>query len=231
MRLNEYDIQLSAEELAHQQHRELVGGLWNDLGQLQFDFMRERGGLLPEMRMLDLGCGCFRGGIHFLRYLQAGNYYGIDVNQSLVEAGFTVELPHAGLASVLDRDHIRVTDNFDAAPFGVRFDRILAVSVWTHLPLNHIQRCLSAVSRVLAPDGVFFSSIFFCPPEKDLLAPVTHQPGGIVSYRDQDPYHSRLDDFDFLIHQARMPLRMEWIGDWEHPRNQQMLAFYHTGNV
>jgi SAM-dependent methyltransferase len=224
MRINEYDKCLSVDEITQGQHREYVGGLWDELGFLQLEFMRTVGGLQPEMQLLDLGCGCFRGGIHFIPYLQHGHYYGLDVNASLIEAGFTVELPRAHLS--LPRDHVVVTDDFDASSFGVRFDRVLAVSLWTHLTLNHIQRSLHAVNRVLAPGGVFYSSIFLCPEGEDLLAPCQHPLGGIVSYRDHDPYHYRLKDFEFLLRQIDLPLRMEWIGDWGHPRNQQMLAFH-----
>jgi SAM-dependent methyltransferase len=169
--------------------------------------------------------------VQFLRYLQAGNYYGIDVNTSLVEAGFSLELPKVGLGSSLSRDHVRVTEDFDASGFGVRFDRVIAVSLWTHLPLNHIQRSLAAVSRVLAPGGIFFSSLFHCPAGQDLLAPLVHQPGGIISHRDRDPYHYRPEDIAFLIDQLRLPLRMEWIGEWGHPRAQQMVAFHFAGGA
>ncbi len=38
------------------QHREVIGGLWDEMGQLQLEFMRLHG-LLPQHRLLDLGCG------------------------------------------------------------------------------------------------------------------------------------------------------------------------------
>ena len=224
MAINIYNTQLTEDAIAQDQHRESVGGLWNELGRLQFEFLRDVGGLRPEMYLLDLGCGCFRGGVHLIPYLCPGHYYGLDANQSLLEAGLTIELPKAGLS--LSRDHVLVRDDFDARSFSVNFDRVLAVSVWTHLPLNHIQRSLDEVSRVLAPGGILYASFFLCPEDQDLLSPYGHPIGDIVSYRDRDPYHQRLDDFEFLIRQAGLPLRMEYLGDWGHPRNQFMLALH-----
>ena len=69
------DPAIVASQVRAGQHREMIGGLWDEMGQLQFDFMCARG-LLPEHRLLDLGCGALRGGVHFARYLQPGKYYG-----------------------------------------------------------------------------------------------------------------------------------------------------------
>ena len=57
------------------QHRDVIGGLWEELGQLQLDFMI-REGLKPHHKLLDIGCGSLRGGIHYIRYLDVGNYVG-----------------------------------------------------------------------------------------------------------------------------------------------------------
>ena len=73
------------------QHREVIGGLWDEMGRLQLEFMRAQG-LQPQHRLLDLGCGSLRAGIHFVRYLDAGRYYGLDHNQSLLDAGYGTEL-------------------------------------------------------------------------------------------------------------------------------------------
>ena len=46
-------------------HREQVGGLWDEIGALQIDFLRAQG-LRPGDTLLDVGCGCLRGGVHFV---------------------------------------------------------------------------------------------------------------------------------------------------------------------
>ncbi len=120
-------------------HRRHVGGDWEEIGTLQFSYLVQSG-LQPSHYLLDIGCGSLRGGIHFVRYLEDGHYYGIDRQQWLLDAGVKVELPQAGLA---DRTvHLLCRDDFDVTSFGVQFDYALAQSVFTHLPWNTI----SAVS-------------------------------------------------------------------------------------
>jgi len=56
-------------------HWGAVGGLWREIGQLQFRLMVDEG-LTPRHRLLDVGCGSMRGGVHFIRHLDAGHYVG-----------------------------------------------------------------------------------------------------------------------------------------------------------
>lgn len=221
MPFNRYERRrLKPEQVDAGVHRKSVGGMWEEIGKLQFDYMVDSAGLRPEMTLLDLGCGALRGGVHFIEYLDPGNYYGLDLNESLIEAGYSVELPKAGLGGKLERDHLLVTDDFDATSFGVAFDRVLAISVWTHLPLNHIQRSLHAVSKVLKPEGLFYATLFLCPDHDLLMEPIVHEPGGVTTHRDRDPFHYAWED---LLHVCRpLELEAELIGDWSHPRAQQI---------
>src|SRR5438128_11168021 len=67
-------------------HRQQVGGLWEKIGELQFRFLVDEG-LAPQHHLLDVGCGSLRGGVHFIKYLESTNYYGIDKNSDLLAAG------------------------------------------------------------------------------------------------------------------------------------------------
>ena len=86
-----YDLSAGAEARRRQRPRQEVGGLWDQVGRLQLDFLRGRG-LEPEARLLDVGCGCLRGGVHLVEYLSPGRYYGIDISPALLEVGYDVEL-------------------------------------------------------------------------------------------------------------------------------------------
>ena len=44
-------------------------------------------GLLPGSKVLDIGCGCLRGGYWLIHFLEQGNYCGIEPNQDMVNAG------------------------------------------------------------------------------------------------------------------------------------------------
>jgi SAM-dependent methyltransferase len=201
-------------------HRERVGGLWDEIGRLQIDFLRGQG-LRPGDRLLDVGCGSLRGGVHFVRFLEPGRYYGIDKDADLVRAGVEIELPRAGLAGRLDADHLLVTDAFEGARFGVSFDVAWAQSLFTHLRAPDIRRCLEQTARCVRPGGRFFATFFECG--EDVAAPVTHHPGGVTTRHDQDPYHYRFRDLVALC--SDLPWRAVNVGDWSHPRAQRMARF------
>src|SRR6516165_1422491 len=106
-------------------HREAVGGLWEDMGRLQLDFLTSQG-LKPEHKLLDIGCGSMRGGVHFVSYLEKGNYSGVDRDRALLDAG-RIELESHGLlwkAPLL----AEITD-FGLVRLGARFDFLLAQSL------------------------------------------------------------------------------------------------------
>jgi len=216
--INKYNRQLSRDEIEAGIHRTMVGGMWDKIGPLQFDFLRARG-LKPGHRFLDIGCGALRGGIHAIEYLERGNYYGLDMNQSLIEAGRR-ELQIAGLEHKNPR--LALNDRFELGLFEQKFEYLLALSVFTHLFANHIIRCLAEVRKVLAPEGRFFAT-FFLAPHSVHLAPIVHLPGGIKTEYDRDPYHYSPDEIRAMAKLAN--LSVEIIGDWDHPRAQQMLVF------
>jgi SAM-dependent methyltransferase len=205
-------------------HRERVGGLWDEIGRLQFEFL-VREGLQPSDYLLDVGCGCLRGGIHFVRYLRRGRYFGIDYDQSLLDAGLGVELVRAGLARDLPPDHLMCTDTFDASPFGVTFDLALAQSLFTHLPPAQVVSCLTAVARVVRRGGRFFAT-FFEAPEGAAATCLHHSPGGMMTFAGQDPYHYRRSELVALA--TGLPWLPRYLGDWNHPRAQRMFCFERT---
>jgi ubiquinone/menaquinone biosynthesis C-methylase UbiE len=211
---------LSNEEANAGLHRESVGGMWDEIGKLQFDFILNQG-LKPEMKFVDIGCGCFRGGVHFLRYLNSGNYYGIDMNSSLIDAGYQQELDVTN-RNKLPQKNLLVNDHFELYLLGVEFEFALAQSVFTHLPLNHIRRCLFELAKCVKQGGKFYATFFECSSES-LYTLTTHQPGGIITSMDSDPYHYQLQDFFWLI--KGLPWTLSYIGDWKHPRGQKMLSF------
>jgi hypothetical protein len=211
-----YDRQLTPEEILAGEHRAFVGGLWSELGELQFQFLRQNG-LSPEHKLLDIGCGALRGGIPIIEYLDPCNYYGVDLNASLIEAG-KHELNQRGLSS--KQSHLLVNDRFEFDRFGTSFDFAIAQSVFTHLDMNLIIRCLVQTRKVLKADGRFFAT-FFLAPSPGHLAPIKHHPGGITTNFDSDPFHYSFCEIEWLADISGLSARL--IGDWNHPRNQMMI--------
>jgi SAM-dependent methyltransferase len=193
-----------------------VGGYWDRVGKLQLEFLIANG-LEPGARFLDLGCGSLRAGIHLVDYLESGNYYGIDIDEELLTAGYTLELsPEQRLK--LPRDHLRRTDRFDV-DFGVSFDHAIAQSVFTHLPLNHIRLCLYRVAAHMNVGGKFFVTFREAPPDFPLDGVLRRGKG--TRYTERDPFWYWRSDIEWAASFA--PWRFRYIGDWGHPRNQHMV--------
>lgn len=215
---NEYVQELNDAQITRRDYRTLVGGLWAEVGRLQFEFLAGLG-LQPSDRLLDVGCGALRGGVHFMRYLEPGNYYGIDRNASLIRAGVEIEMPEAQVSD--RRPQLLVDDGFGFDRFPVKFRWAIAQSVFTHLPSTDIQLCLVRISEALEVGGRFFAT-YFPAPERHALGPVRHR-GGATTFLAADPYHQHFTLYQYLV--QGLPLSVRNVGDWNHPRGQHMLEF------
>jgi SAM-dependent methyltransferase len=206
-------------------YKAAVGGMWEKMGTLQFDFLQAQG-LTPGHCFLDVGCGSLRGGLHFVRYLDRGHYFGIDASADLLEAG-RVELKRAGLEQ---KCPILVTmADFDLSLLHRTFDYALAQSVFTHLPLNSIMRCLANMEGALVEGGRFYATFFENPGGKLGLIPAIHhcEDCTLTTFYDRDPYHYDFGTFEFICQGTK--LKAEQIGEWGHPRDQRMMAFVKKG--
>jgi SAM-dependent methyltransferase len=72
-------------------HATLGGNLrkgdWWDAGVGTFERYRRLFAIEPDKKVVDYGCGSLRVGAHFIRYLDPGKYFGLDVTTGLVETG------------------------------------------------------------------------------------------------------------------------------------------------
>jgi len=219
--MNDYERQLNQQELQQGQHREFVGGLWDTIGELQFQFLLKQG-LSKNGNLIDIGCGCLRGGVRLIKYLDKGRYYGIDINESLLDAGYDCELVKYQLQDRLPRENLLTDTEFAFWRFGVQFETAFAHSLFTHLSLNHIRLCLIELAKVLKPDGKFFATFFECQDPHPLEKELVHTPGNVITHLAADPYHYRLEDIYFVADMSCWEVR--YIGNWNHPRNQKMLC-------
>jgi SAM-dependent methyltransferase len=192
------------DRLVKQDPHAAVGGLWDVIGPLQFEYLRDHG-LAPHHRMLDIGCGTLRGGRHFIRYLEPGCYTGFDISPQAI--AFAKQLVvDEGLA---DRRPRLVVSKRPALNFadvaGERYDVLLAQSVFTHLPARNIADCFAHVGLVLADDGTFWFTFF----------------EGETPTSRAFQFHYPFDFFAELA--ARHRFRVELMTDYPHPRRQKMV--------
>jgi SAM-dependent methyltransferase len=136
---------------------EAVGGRWDEIGSLQFQFLKDEG-LRPDHRLLDFGCGCLRGGLHFIRYLEPGHYFGVDISSEVIAAGRRF-LAEQDLAHQVPTLKIVTESTFDW--FGdASFDVVLAQSVFTHMRPADLESVFAHVPRVMGPGSVFYATCF-----------------------------------------------------------------------
>jgi len=215
------DSELIGRQVQNGRHRELIGGLWEELGELQLGFLKGRG-MQPHHAVIDVGAGSFRAGVKLVPYLDAGNYYAIDGQPMLLAAGYAREIEPAGLAARFPRSNYAVTSAFDISSFGRVFDFGIAQSVFTHMPLNRLNACLLALAPHFRSFGAFYVTVFL-GSEASPASPRTQVPG-IISHPDRDPYHTTIGALRALA--GQLPgWSLTVIGDWAHPRNQQMVCF------
>ena len=208
----QHGLVLEDEDIEAGRHRRLVGGKWEEIGRVQFDWLVGQG-LQPEHYVLDVGCGALRAGLWLVPYLEPVRYFGIDINPSLVRAGLW-ELEQSGLAERCPPSSIRVTDDFEC-DFGVEFDFAVAQSLFTHIPLVAIDRCLRRVAGPMKPGGRLFASYNGLPPGRRLSRPST-----------RDPFRHAYDD---LAAAGAPEWEPRYIEDWGHPRGMKMIEYRRTG--
>jgi SAM-dependent methyltransferase len=132
-----------------------IGGLWDEMGKLQFEFLVGKG-LRPDHALLDIGCGTLRGGRHFIKYLNVGNYTGMDISPKAIDYGNRL-VEAEGLSEKRPRVVVSKNRDLKFAEFnGEVFDFLLAQSVFTHLKPEHIEECFRYICRIMRSDSAFF---------------------------------------------------------------------------
>jgi cyclopropane fatty-acyl-phospholipid synthase-like methyltransferase len=128
---------------------------WEKKRQFQLQFLRQMG-LLPQHRILDIGCGTLRGGLPLIDYLEAGNYHGVDVREHVLNEG-RQELVESGLEWKSPTLHH--TPSLQSFTLTQTFDFVWGFSVLIHMPDIEVSNCFGLVANVLAPSGHFFANV------------------------------------------------------------------------
>lgn len=191
-------------------HREYIGGHWEEIGTLQFDFLKSKG-LKPDSYLLDIACGSLRLGVKAIPYLEPEHYLGIEKEPGLVAAGLEKELDQDVRAA--KRPRIVVSDSFAFSEFGQQADFAIAQSLFSHFPPDLIHFCFSKLHPWLADDGAFYATYFEVDtPRKNASKP--HDHGYFAYTRSQMLEFGEANGFT-----------ANYIGNWNHPRNQVMVEY------
>ena len=146
-----------------------------------FEFRKlftEYGGLKPEHRVLDVGCGIGRMAVPLTDFLTSGDYHGFDIVRKGVEWCRSNITPRYANFSFLHSD---VRNKF-YNPHGVyeassyrfpyddgSFDFVFLTSVFTHMFPADLENYAREITRVLRPGGRCFITMFLLNDESQSL--------------------------------------------------------------
>ncbi len=113
-------------------------------------------GLVPESKVLDIGCGCLRNAYWLIRFLDPGAYHGIESVRQRVEYGLQYLFTSAEVELKMPR--FDFNPHFDTSVFGTRFDFFLAGSIWSHASKRQIEGMLDSFIADSTSTAVFLTS-------------------------------------------------------------------------
>ncbi len=135
----------------------LVGqsNLWKLKREFQIKFLKNQG-LESSNLFLDIGCGTLRGGIPIIKFLEPGNYYGIDVREiALNEAKKEV------VDEKLERKkpNLILFEDFKDLNIESKFDKMIAFSVLIHMDDDVLDNCFKFVAKHLKREGKLYANV------------------------------------------------------------------------
>lgn len=185
-------------------------------------------GLEPSHRVLDFGCGSLRNGYWLMRFLDSGNYYGIEPVEKGVRAGLK-HLIGPELETFKQPTFLFNRDN-DIGAFGVPFDFVVARSILSHTCPGMLHQMLKTFADS-SPDGTLFASYW----RHDLPSPLRwwqrrsrHNPE-ITRYSNMAVNTSRLKEQEIYAVGDELPdddMRFIQIITYSLARIQKIAALY-----
>ncbi len=145
------------------------GGPFREYGQNTVDLCRQYGALLPDDKVLDIGCGIGRTALALTRYLTSGSYTGFDIIR------FAVKWCRRNIAGKHQKFHFLHADIYNltynprgkqlAEAFRFPFDSdaftfAIATSLFTHVLPEAAANYIAEAGRTLSPGGRFLSTWF-----------------------------------------------------------------------
>jgi len=162
---------------------------FEEIGKLQIITLLEFG-MKPYSKVLDIGCGCLRGGYWLIHFLNPECYFGIEPNKQMLNAGIKYLIPNK--IKDIKKPHFDNNDLFNFSVFNTKFDYFLARSIWTHSPKSSIIKMLDEFKNNSTNKAVLLTSYLKARFWKDNLDYKDNQWVGI-SHKSNQPgltYHS-----------------------------------------
>lgn len=209
------NVEQGEEAIKESSHRAYVGGVgdnmnWKYIGLLQFAFLVKQG-LRPSHTLMDVACGSLRAGLHFIPFLERGNYFGIDKEEYLIKMGLKNEVDPKVIED--KAPEFVISSAFEFEKFSRKADYAIAQSLFTHLPYDMVGDCLEKLHHHMNINGRFYATYFIAKDK-------TNNPN--------EPH----DKLGFWFTKAQViqlgkdaGWAVNFIGDWGHPRGQKIVEY------
>jgi len=119
-------------------------------------------GLQPSDTVLDIGCGCLRGGLWTIRLLDPACYYGIEPNRAMLDAGIKAFVDKELMN--FKKPSFSYNDDFDFSVFSTKFDFFIAGSIWTHAAPAQINKMLRSFKETSTSKAKFLTTAIVARP-------------------------------------------------------------------
>ncbi len=132
-------------------------------------------GLMPNHRVLDIGCGIGRAAIPLTKYInEKGSYEGFDIVKSGIKwckKNISKNYPNFNFKHIdLKNDLYNLSSENEAKKFvfpykNNEFDVVFLFSVFSHMLPEDVDNYLSQINRVLIDNGVCYATFFILNDE------------------------------------------------------------------
>ena len=191
-------------------HRVFVGGDFDKIGKWQFDYLLKHMAMVESDRFLDIACGSLRLGKFMIPFLDKGNYYGLEAEQEILDAGIKVEL---GTTDREPKFSVNRMFNFD---FCRRYDIAWSNSLLSHLTITDISLLFNNLRSCTSNSSRFYFTYF------------DRGVSGKLHYVNPDQSHARKDFYYSQQEILSLLSDAGWYGELmteqSHPRKQQIVC-------
>jgi SAM-dependent methyltransferase len=201
-------------------YKAAVGGHWDDVGRLQFEWLVARG-LRPDHRLLDMPCGSFRAGRFLIEYLDPGRYVGVEGDADLLRVAKKEVLGKPLLKRAPELVARRMPAELPEADLG------WVHALFDHIPPEDVCETIVHLGRAVPR---FFGTFFVTetPDEPKLWLRNGSEENSITTYADREYWHHSPG----FIEQAAARASLEITArheDYDHPLGLTIVEFARPG--